>query len=69
MLAHWMGFKLGWLFVGYSFSVFSFLTLHFFLDRTNLRSKVLWVHWCPYPSSRGPACVQKLISSGSMFHC
>lgn len=38
----------------------------FLLNGTNVESKVLWVSWCPYPSTGCPAWLQEVASSGSM---
>ena len=36
------------------------------LDRTYFGWKVLWVGWCPYPSSGDPTWLQEVASSGSI---
>jgi hypothetical protein len=43
VLAHRMGFKLGWFLVGQSFSVYSSFAPAFLLDRTNFEFNILWV--------------------------
>ena len=42
------------------------LVLAFLIDRTNFGSKVLWMGWCPYLSTGGPAWLQEVASSGSI---
>lgn len=36
------------------------------IERTNFKLKVFWVGLCPYPSTRSPACLQEVSSSGSI---
>jgi hypothetical protein len=66
VLAHGRGLKLGLLLVAYSFSVWSIFVPAFLLDSTNFGSKVLWVSWCHYCFTVGPAWIQEMASSGSM---
>ena len=67
MLVHRVSFKLGCLLVGHSFSLCSIFVPVLLLDRTNFGSEVLWVGWCPYCSTGGPAWLKEVISSGSVF--
>ena len=48
MLAHGIGLKLGWQLAAHSQSLLHPPMPAFFVDRTNFRSKVLWVGWCHY---------------------
>jgi hypothetical protein len=61
-----MGFTLGHLLVGHSFSLFSVIVPAFLLDGTDFVLMVLWVCRCPYPSTGSPALLQEVTSSGSM---
>ena len=61
-----MGFKLGRSLVGHSFSL-CFIFVHAFLIvRTHFGSKIVWMSWCPYSTTEGPAWLQGMVSSGPM---
>ena len=65
MLVHGIAFRLGWLLVGLSLGLCS--TPAFLLDRISFGLKVLCVCWCPYSSTGGPAWLQEVASSASMY--
>ena len=64
VLDHGMGFKLGLLLVGHSFSLCSLFVPEFLVDLTNLDINVSG--WCLYPFTGGPAWLQEVGSFGFM---
>ena len=64
---HGMSLKLGQSLVGHSLSLCSIFVSACLVGRAHiLGSKVLWVFWCPYPSTGSPALLQEVVTPGSI---
>lgn len=64
--AYGMGLRLSQFYIDHALSLCSIFFPAFHLDRTNLGSKVSWVGFCFYPSTKGPALLQEMASSRPM---
>lgn len=62
----WHGSQVGPVIDGHFFHFYSIFVPAFLLDRTNFELNFFWEGWCPYPSTRSPAWLQEVASSGCM---
>jgi hypothetical protein len=62
-----MGLKLDQALAGHSHNFCAAFTPAHLVGRTDCRLKVLWLGWCPSPSTGNLAWFQEMASSGSVF--